>query len=142
MSDGSPWRPLVHCRDIARAFVAFAEAPREHVHNLAVNVGANEENYQVRDVADQVGRLVPGARIAYTGEVGSDPRDYRVNFDLLGRVLPGFRLEYSLQSGMEELDRKMRELGFSAADFEGSRFVRLRTLRSRMGWLTPGRMAA
>jgi nucleoside-diphosphate-sugar epimerase len=142
MSDGSPWRPLVHCRDIARAFVAFAEAPREHVHNLAVNVGANEENYQVRDVADQVGRLVPGARIAYTGEVGSDPRDYRVNFDLLGRVLPGFQLEYSLQSGMEELDRKMRELGFSAADFEGPRFVRLRTLRSRMGWLTPGRMAA
>ena len=137
MSDGSPWRPLTHCRDIARAFVAFMDAPREAVHNLAVNVGGNAENYQVKDVAAQVERLVPGATISFTGEIGADPRDYRVNFDLLGRVLPDFRLEYTLESGMEELHRKLAEHGFTAEDFAGDRFVRLRTLSHRMDLLNP-----
>ncbi len=131
-SDGSPWRPLIHCRDIARAFVAFAGAPRAAVHNKAVNVGANKENFQVRDVGNQVERLVPKAKITYTGEVGADPRNYRVKFDLLGRVLPGFKLQYDLQSGMEELHRKMVEHKFSKADFEGEQFVRLRKLKNRM----------
>ena len=72
-SDGSPWRPLIHCRDIARAFAAFARAPREAVHDQAINVGGNRENYQVRDVGDQVQRLIPTARVVYTGEVGADP---------------------------------------------------------------------
>ncbi len=137
MSDGSPWRPLTHCRDIAAAFGACLEAPRESLHNLAVNIGGNAENYQVRDVADQVRRLVPTASIAYTGEVGADPRDYRVNFDLLGRVLPSFRLEYTLESGMRELHERYRRHGFSAADFQGARFVRLRTLSTRMHLLSP-----
>jgi nucleoside-diphosphate-sugar epimerase len=137
MSDGSPWRPLTHCRDIAAAFVACLEAPRRRLHNVAVNIGGNAENYQVRDVADQVKRLLPGAGIAYTGEVGADPRDYRVNFDLLGRLLPEFRLSYTLESGMEELHRAYRRHGFTAADFQGPQFVRLRTLSSRLGRLAP-----
>jgi len=70
MSDGTPWRPLIHCRDIARAFMAFASAPREIVHNQAVNIGGNPENYLVRDVGDIVQELVPSAKIVYTGEVG------------------------------------------------------------------------
>ena len=68
-SDGSPWRPLIHCRDIARAFVAFAKMPKAIVHNKAVNVGGNSENYRVRDVGDQVQRLIPSAKVVYTGEV-------------------------------------------------------------------------
>ena len=131
-SDGSPWRPLVHCRDIARAFVAFMEAPRERVHNKAVNVGGNSENYQVKDVADRVKTLVPGAAITYTGEVGADPRNYRVRFDLLRQLLPDFRLQYTLTSGMEELHRKLVEHRFGRIDFEGDKFVRLRTLRKRL----------
>jgi nucleoside-diphosphate-sugar epimerase len=138
-SDGSPWRPLIHCRDIARAFLAFAKAPREAVHNRAVNVGANTQNYQVKDVGDQVQRLIPSAKIAYTGEVGADPRNYRVKFDLLSRVLPDFKLQYDLVSGMEELHKKMVRHGFSKKDFEGDQFVRLRTLKHRMHMLTGGR---
>ena len=111
-SDGSPWRPLIHCRDIARAFAAFASAPKEVVHAKAVNVGGNDENYQVRDVGDQVRRLIPSAKVVYTGEVGADPRNYRVNFDLLSKVLPDFKLQYRLETGMEELHRKMVEHGF------------------------------
>ena len=130
-SDGSPWRPLIHCRDIARAFLALAEAPRNVVHNMAINIGANSENYQVRDVGNQVQRLIPSAKITYTGEVGADPRNYRVNFDLLYRLLPEFKLQYTLASGMEELHRKMVEHGFGKKDFEGEQFVRLRTLKNR-----------
>ncbi len=131
-SDGSPWRPLVHCRDIARAFEAFAAAPRETIHDARVNVGGNQENYQVRDVADAVQRLVPKAKVTYTGEVGHDPRNYRVCFDKLGQLLPDFRLQYNLASGLEELHRSMREHGFTREDFEGDRYVRLRTLKRRM----------
>jgi nucleoside-diphosphate-sugar epimerase len=130
-SDGSPWRPLIHCRDIARAFAAFARAPREAIHDQAINVGGNRENYQVRDVGDQVRRLIPTAEVVYTGEVGADPRNYRVNFDKLARHLPDFRLQYDLASGMEELHRRMVEHGFGKGDFEGDRFVRLRTLKGR-----------
>ncbi len=128
MSDGSPWRPLIHCRDIARAFVAFMEAPREAIHNRAVNIGGNAENYQVRDVADQVQRLMPDAQITFTGEVGADPRNYRVNFDLLSELLPDFALQYTLALGMEELHEKMLEHSFGKEDFEGDQFVRLRWL--------------
>lgn len=132
MSDGSPWRPLVHCVDIARAFVLFAEAPREKIHNQAVNIGANHENYQVRDVGNAVQRLVPNAKIVYTGEVGPDPRNYRVNFNKLYSLFPEFRLEYSLQSGLEELFKKYREHHFSLDDFNGDQFVRLRTLKNKL----------
>jgi nucleoside-diphosphate-sugar epimerase len=135
MSDGTPWRPLVHCRDIARAFVAFMLAPREAIFNKAINIGGNSENYQVKDVADQVQRLVPAAKIAFTGEVGADPRNYRVKFDLLNRLLPEFKLQYNLASGMEELHKKLVEHKFNLADWQGDQFVRLRTLKKRMGRL-------
>jgi nucleoside-diphosphate-sugar epimerase len=126
MSDGTPWRPLIHCRDIARAFLALADA--DVPAGVAVNVGGNDENYQVRDVAALVQELVPDARIEFTGEAGSDPRSYRVSFDLLSRLVPSFRLEYTLRRGMEELHEKLREHGFSREDWDGDRFVRLRRL--------------
>ncbi len=135
MSDGSPWRPLIHCRDIARAFIAFMQAPREVTHNRAVNIGDNSQNYQVRDIGAMIQRLLPDASVVYTGEHGSDSRDYRVSFDLFNSLFPDFRMQYDLQSGMEELLEEMQKRGFSAADFEGDRFVRLRTLKKRMGML-------
>lgn len=134
-SDGTPWRPLVHCRDIAHAFVAFMDAPREVIHAKAINIGDNAQNYQVKDVADQVERLIPSAQVVFTGEVGNDPRNYRVKFDLLNRLLPDFRPQYTIETGMEELHRQMVDFGFSAKDFEGKQFVRLRTLQGRLGLL-------
>lgn len=136
MSDGSPWRPLVHCKDIARAFVAFLHAPKEKVHNKIINIGGNKENYQVKDVADKVKHLVRKANIVYTGEVGNDSRDYKVNFDLLNKTLPDFKLEYNLDSGMEELYKKYVDKKFSLEDFDGSKFVRLRTLKNRLNLIS------
>jgi nucleoside-diphosphate-sugar epimerase len=135
MSDGTPWRPMIHCRDIARAFIAFLDAPRDAIHNQAVNVGANSENYQVRDVAELVKKSVPSADVSYTGEIGEDPRNYRVNFDKLHRLLPDFQLEYDLARGIDELHQKMVEHGFSRKHFESDQFVRLRVLRKRMHML-------
>lgn len=132
MSDGSPWRPLIHCRDIARAFVAFAKAPAERIQNMPINVGGNAENYQVKQVGDYVQKLVPSASVVYTGEVGHDPRNYRVSFDVLNKQIPAFKLAYTLESGMEELHRKMVDHGFSLEDFNGDRYVRLRTLKHRL----------
>ncbi len=132
MSDGSPWRPLIHCRDIARAFIAFMNAPKDKIHNRAINVGGNADNYQVRDIADKVRQLIPSARITYTGEVGADPRNYRVKFDLLNELLPDFKLQYNLSTGMEELHRKLVDHGFSKNDWLGDQFVRLRTLKGRL----------
>lgn len=135
MSDGSPWRPLIHCRDIARAFLAFFLAPKEKIHNQAVNIGANEQNFQVRDVVNKVHKLVPTASITYTGEVGADPRNYRVDFSLLKALIPDFSLSYTLDSGMEELYRHFVSYGFQAHDFDGEQFVRLRTLKKRLAKL-------
>jgi nucleoside-diphosphate-sugar epimerase len=132
MSDGSPWRPLIHCKDIARAFVAFLEAPKDTIHNKIVNIGGNTENYQVKDVANFVQKLMPKAQIVFTGEVGEDPRNYRVKFDYLNTLLPDFKLEYTLEKGMDELFEKYQKHNFSLSDFEGERFVRLKTLKNRM----------
>lgn len=132
MSDGSPWRPLIHCKDIARAFVAFLHAPKEAIFNKVINIGGNSENYQVKDVADLVQKYIPNADIVFTGEVGEDPRNYRVKFDLLNSLLPDFSLEYNLEKGMEELFGKYKQHNFSISDFEGDRFVRLKTLKNRM----------
>jgi nucleoside-diphosphate-sugar epimerase len=135
MSDGFPWRPLIHCRDIARAFIAFMNAPKELIHNRPINVGGNSENYQVRDIGDRVKMLIPTAKITYTGEIGADPRNYRVKFDLLNTLLPNFKLQYNLTTGMEELYRKLIDHGFSEKDWNGNRFVRLRTLKNRLDLL-------
>ena len=132
MSDGTPWRPLIHCKDIANAFYAFAKAPTNNIHNKAVNIGASSENYQVKDVVNKVQKLLPEAKIIFTGEVGADPRNYRVNFDLLYRLLPDFKLEYNLDKGMDELYQKYINNNFSLSDFDGDKFVRLRTLKTRL----------
>ena len=86
-------------------------------------------------MADKVQKLLPKANIVFTGEVGADPRNYRVNFDLLYKQLPDFKLEYTLDKGMEELYKKYKEHNFSTEDFEGDKFTRLKTLKKRLSML-------
>ncbi len=135
MSDGSPWRPLIHCKDIARAFIAFLNYETNNPF-IVVNVGSNSENYQVRDVVNAIQSKIPQANVVYTGEVGADPRNYRVNFDKLSQLLPDFQLEYNLEKGVNELHEKLRKYGFKLTDFDGDQFVRLRTLKKRLSKIT------
>src|SRR5690242_4369031 len=87
-SDGTPWRPIVHIEDISRAFLAVLQAARELVHNEAFNIGINEENYQVRDLAEIVRATVPGCHIEYAEGGGPDKRCYRVDCSKIRRVVP------------------------------------------------------
>ena len=125
-SDGTPWRPLVHIEDIARAFLAVLEAPRELVHNQAFNVGRTEENYRVRDLAEMVQQIVPGSRVRYAAGGGPDPRCYRVNCDKLARVLPQFQPQWTVPAGMRELHEAFRRHGLTEEQFLGDRFLRIK----------------
>ena len=131
-SDGTPWRPLVHVEDIARAFVAALAAPRELVHNEALNVGQTTENYRIRELADIVGEVVPGARVEYARDGGPDPRCYRADFGKIQRVLPDFKPQWTARRGAEELYAAYRAAGITLADGEGPRFKRIDHLKQLM----------
>lgn len=127
LSDGTPWRPLVHARDIAAAFTAALTAPREAVHARAFNVGGEANNVTVRQIADAVVRTVPGSVLAITGETGPDPRSYRVDFSAVRAALPDFDVRYSIADGARELYDAYRAHGLTREAFE-RRFTRLARL--------------
>ncbi len=128
MSDGTPWRPLVHIEDIGRATAAILAAPREAVHAEAFNVGADSENYQVRDLAEIVRETVGECRLEYAGTGDPDPRSYRVSFRKLARTFPELEIRWTAATGAEEILDAYREAGLTLAEFEGDRYVRLRRL--------------
>jgi nucleoside-diphosphate-sugar epimerase len=124
-SDGTPWRPIIHIEDISRAFIAALQAPRELIHNQAFNVGLNEENYQIRDLAAIVESIVPGCRIEYAPGGEPDKRSYRVNFNKIKQVLPGFKPRWNARLGVEELYATYRKAALTLDDFEGPRYKRI-----------------
>jgi nucleoside-diphosphate-sugar epimerase len=123
-SDGTPWRPLVHIRDIAKAFLLCLGAPRELVHDEAFNVGSSSENYRVRHVAEIVEGSVPGSRVELAATAGPDKRNYRVDCDKLADTLR-FRCDWTVEKGVVELREAFATHGLSIEDLEGSRFMRL-----------------
>ena len=129
MSDGTPWRPIVHIEDIAGAFAACLVAPREAIHNQAFNVGVNSENYQVRDLANIVQQIVPGCEVEFAGKGGPDPRDYRVDFSKLELMLPEFKPKWNATLGAVELYEACRQVKLKLEDFQGRKFIRLTQLR-------------
>jgi nucleoside-diphosphate-sugar epimerase len=131
-SDGTPWRPIVHIRDITAAVLAVLDAPREAVHNETFNVGQTEENYRIRDLAAIVAETVPGCRIEYAADGGPDKRCYRINCDKLRRVLPDFRPQWDARKGAQELYAAYRAAGLTFADLECGRYVRLQHIRQLM----------
>ena len=103
LSDGTPWRPIVHIEDISRAFAAALDAPRDAIHDQAFNVGAASENYQIRDLADIIAEVVPDCVVEITGEHGNDPRSYRVDFSKITRHMPQFQAVWTARKGAEEM---------------------------------------
>jgi nucleoside-diphosphate-sugar epimerase len=131
-SDGTPWRPLVHVEDIARAFMAVLDAPLDEVHDEAFNVGSTDENYRVRDVAEIVKEVVAGSEIRFASGAGPDKRNYRVNCDKLARRLPAAAPRWTVRQGVEELASAYRRHGLTLEDFTGARYQRILRVRARI----------
>jgi nucleoside-diphosphate-sugar epimerase len=131
-SDGTPWRPLVHIRDISAAFIAVLTAPRDLVHNESFNVGQTTENYRIREVADLVREVVPGSSVSYAPDGGPDLRCYRVDCSKIARVLPEFRPSWTVRSGIEELFEAYSRTGLTLGDLQGARYIRIARIREML----------
>ena len=128
-SDGTPWRPIIHIRDIVAAILATLEAPREAVHNETFNVGQTDENYRISELAAIVAETVPGSRVEYAPDGGPDKRCYRINCDKIRRVLPGFQPQRTARQGARELYDAYRSVGLTQEDVQGGRYIRLKQIR-------------
>ena len=126
-SDGTPWRPMVHALDVAKAIRCVLTAPAEAVRGEIFNVGSNEQNYQVREIAQTVGEVFPGCEVTF-GEQSADNRSYRVNFDKISTRLPGFSCDWDAKKGAEQLHRVFSRIDLDAATFTGRGHTRLKQL--------------
>jgi nucleoside-diphosphate-sugar epimerase len=124
-SDGTPWRPLAHVEDIARAFVAALEAPTEAIHNEAFNIGRDEDNHQIRDIARMVEEAT-GAHVTLAPGAGPDTRSYRVDFSKQVRL---FAPRWTVQKGIDEILAAYTAGELTLEDFLSPRFQRLPRLQ-------------
>ncbi len=129
LSDGTPWRPLINTRDMARAIDwAIARDAGNGGHFLAVNVGSDGWNYQVRDLAYAVSEVIPGLEVSINKDAQPDKRSYKVNFDLFRRLAPDYQPRADLITTIKELKAGIEAMKFSDEDFRNSRFMRLKVL--------------
>jgi nucleoside-diphosphate-sugar epimerase len=128
LSDGSPWRPVVHLEDICEAIYRSLVAPEDAVRGKIFNVGQNSENYRVRELAQIVAEEFPGCELS-VGPSGGDNRSYRVNFDRIHRELPGFECRHTARSGARQLREVFDRIQMSPDTYQFRAFTRLKQLR-------------
>lgn len=129
LSDGSPWRPLINIKDMARAIDwGISRDCDDDGPFLAVNIGSNEWNCQVRDLAEAVAKVIPDVEISINKDGQPDKRSYRVNFDLFKRLAPDHQPKYDLMTTIKELKNGLEAMGFNDKNFHNSRFMRLKVL--------------
>jgi nucleoside-diphosphate-sugar epimerase len=128
LSDGTPWRPLIHVRDMARAIDWAVSRTEDAGVFVKVNVGADDWNYQVRDLAATVAKVIPGVEIWVNPEAAPDKRSYRVSFERFRRLAPFHQPKYQLVDTVVELAEGLTRMQFCDADFRSSSFIRLNVL--------------
>jgi nucleoside-diphosphate-sugar epimerase len=128
-SDGTPWRPIAHIRDIIGAILATLAAPQDAIHNETFNVGRTEENYRISELAAIVAETVPGSYVEYASDGGPDKRCYRINCDKIQRSLQGFRPQWTARRGAQELYDAYRMAGLTHEDVESGRYIRIRHIQ-------------
>jgi nucleoside-diphosphate-sugar epimerase len=129
LSDGSPWRPLIHVKDMARAIEwAVTRQSANGGEFLAVNAGSNQWNYQVKDLAEAVAEIIPGTEVTLNKDAAPDKRSYRVNFNLFQSLAPTHQPIYTLKQSIEELREGLTAMGFKDGEFRNSLFMRLKVL--------------
>ncbi len=131
LSDGTPWRPLIHVKDMARAIDwAMGRSLVEGGVFLVVNVGTNEWNYQVRDLAEATARIIPGTEVSINKNAQPDKRSYRVNFDLFRSLAPKHQPQYDLETTIKELKEGLESMSFKETNFRNTNFMRLKIIDS------------
>lgn len=129
LSDGRSWRPLVHVEDIARATLALLAAPVGEVAGKAYNIGSDEQNYRIRELAEIVQGRLPACEITFADDASPDPRSYRVDFSRFRAQFPECAFEWSAERGADELASEYERVGLSLDDFQGHRYIRLGNLK-------------
>ena len=132
-SAGTSWRPIVHIEDISRAFLAVLHAPRDKVHNRAFNVGVPGENFRIRQLAEIVSEVVPGARIEFAEGASADIRNYRVDCTLLQQTTAEYQPRWNARAGAEQLYEAYCAAKLTLEDFEGSRYNRIAHVQQLIG---------
>jgi nucleoside-diphosphate-sugar epimerase len=127
-SDGTAWRPLIHVADMARAFIAVARAPKAAIHNQVFNAGSTNENYTVRQVAALVKKTVPNSEATFGEGAGTDPRNYRVDFNKIALALD-FKPQWTVERGCAQLYEAYQRIGVTLDDFEGIRYKRIAQIK-------------
>jgi nucleoside-diphosphate-sugar epimerase len=130
MSDGTPWRPIIHVEDMARAFVAALGADADVIRGQAFNVCRTENNYQIRDLAEIVAETVPEAVIQYADAAGPDNRSYRVSSAKIERLIPAFQPKWDARMGARQLFDAVKAIDLKTEDFEGRKYKRLAQLEA------------
>lgn len=127
ISDGTPWRPIVHGLDISQAIIAVLGAPREAVFNEVFNVGDTKHNYRVKEIAEIVGAVFPGCSVSF-GPPSPDNRSYRVSFEKIRKHLPDFKCRWDAKRGAEQLLELFKRVDMTKEVFEYRAFTRLKQL--------------
>ena len=128
ISDGSPWRPVVHVEDICGAILCCLRAPEEAIRGQIFNVGQNSENYRIREIAQIVAGEFPGCEVS-VGPPSGDTRSYRVNFDKIHRQLPGFKCRFTARDGARQLHEIFQRIEMSPDTYQFRAFTRLKQLK-------------
>lgn len=124
-SDGTPWRATIDVKDLSKAFIAFLKIKPEKINGEIINVGFNQNNVQIKNIAFEVQKRLPNCKIVYTGEHNRDNRSYRVNFDKFQRLFPDFEMEWFLPKSINDLINKLKQTEFSKEDFDSRKYERV-----------------
>ncbi len=129
LSDGRAWRPIVHIRDIANAFIAALKAPIDVIHNEAFNVGINSENFQVKEMAHEINKLMNDCEVKIMGKDNPDQRNYIVNFDKINQKLKHYKPKWNLKKGIKELYDLFEEINLDFDTFQYRNYTRIKQLK-------------
>lgn len=127
-SDGTPWRPFIHIRDISEAISMVLKAPKRRIHKQIINLGDSKSNYQMKEVAQKIGKVFKGCKIVF-GPFSGDTRSYRVSFEKIKKVLPEFSCAYDIKKGALELKKIFEKINLSATDYSAPYFTRIKQIK-------------
>jgi len=124
LSDGTAWRPLVHVEDMSNAFITVLNVQEEKIAGEAFNVGSNNENYQVKEIADKVEEIIPGSKITYAENPSKDARSYKVDFTKIKNQL-GYKTKWTVDEGIKDIYRILKTKNFTEVDFKDKKYYRV-----------------